>query len=216
MARPADRSGIVSFLPTPITLEGTHVRLEPLMLGHVDELFVAGQDEDIWRYMPIAPPRSPADARAWIVGALEAAETGLEIPFAIRSIESGTAIGSTRFLDIQRQNSSLEIGWTWLGKSHQRTALNTECKYLLLRHAFEDLKAIRVQLKTDGRNTQSQRAIERLGAVREGTLRSHRRLWNGFVRDTVYFSIIEPEWPTAKAHLAALMSRGAQGPRTSK
>jgi len=180
--------------------------VEPLALGHADDLHAAGHKEGFWRYMPVGPPRVLDDTRRWIVEALEAAESGTEIPFAIVSTHSGRAVGSTRFLDIQRSNHSLEIGWTWLGREHQRTAINTECKILLLTHAFEELKAVRVQFKTDGRNEHSQKAIERIGAVREGVLRKNRRNWDGFVRDTVYFSVIESEWPAVKSHLEALLN----------
>lgn len=196
----------MSFDPIPVTLKGRHVIVEPLALRHAGDLHAAGADKEIWRYMPILPPESLDDTKCWINDALRTAEGGMQIPFAIVSAPSRTAVGSTRFLDIQRENSSLEIGWTWLGKEYQRTAINTECKYLLLEHAFEHLKAIRVQLKTDGRNLQSQQAIERIGASREGTLRRHRRNWDGFIRDTVYFSIVDAEWPAVKTHLIELVS----------
>ena len=160
----------------------------------------------IWRYLPIAPPTSLEDMRAYVEDALKTAEAGSQVPFAIIHKETNQPIGSTRYLDIQRENSALEIGWTWIGKPWQRTAVNTQCKFQLLRHAFEDLGAIRVQLKTDGRNEQSQRAIERLGAKKEGVLRRSRRLWDGFVRDTVVYSILAEEWPAVRE---GLVSRGA-------
>ena len=137
------------------------------------------------------PLKSVPDTQGWIDQALEVAATGTQIPFAIIERASGKAIGSTRYMDIRRNDRGLEIGWTWIGTAFQRTAMNTECKYLLLRHAFEELGAVRVQLKTDLRNVRSQRAIERLGAVREGVLRKHMVLWDGFIRDTVYYSVIE-------------------------
>ncbi len=196
-----------TFDPVPVTLEGEAVRLEPLDSRHAADLFAAGRDEEIWRYMPRPAFCDAADVASWIAETLQAAANGSEIPFAIVDRASGRAAGSTRFLDIQRAHSSLEIGWTWLAKAHQRTRMNTECKYLLLRHAFEDLGAIRVQLKTDGRNLQSQRAIERLGAVREGTLRKQRRLWDGYVRDTVYFSVLDDEWPLVKQRLEEFLAR---------
>lgn len=195
----------MSFDPVPVSLKGRHVSVEPLAVGHAEDLHVAGADREVWRYMPIPPPESIDDTKRWIGDALRKAEGGTEIPFAIVSTRSGKAVGSTRFLDINREHSSLEIGWTWLGKEFQRTPINTECKYLLLEHAFERLKAVRVQLKTDGRNLQSQTAIERIGAAREGTLRKHRRNWDGFVRDSVYFSIVETEWPAVKLRLVELM-----------
>ncbi len=162
------------FDPKPVTLEGSHVRLEPLLRRYAEDLFEVGQDETIWPYMSRPPLKSVEDTRAWIDQALEVAATDTQIPFAIIERASGKAIGSTRYMDIRRNDRGLlEIGWTWIGAAFQRTAMNTECKYLLLRHAFEDLGAVRVQLKTDLRNARSQRATERLGAVHEGVLRKH-------------------------------------------
>lgn len=195
----------IAFNPLPVTLEGKAVRLEMLATHHAEDLFLAGRDEGIWRYMPCPPPSNVEDIQAFISEALEAHSKGCEIPFAIIDRATSRAVGSTRYLDIQREHSSLEIGWTWLAKAQQRTRMNTECKYLLLRHAFEELGAIRVQLKTDARNLRSQRAIERLGAKREGTLRRQRRLWDGYVRDTVYYSILHSEWPGLKQRLEALL-----------
>ena len=137
--------------------------------------------------------------------ALEVAAGGTQLPFAIVHRGSGKGVGSTRYLDIRRSDRGLEIGWTWIGTDYQRTVINTECKYLLLRHAFEDLGAVRVQMKTDLRNVRSQRAIERLGAVREGVLRKHIVLWDGFIRDTVYYSVIHEEWPEVKRRLEGLL-----------
>jgi RimJ/RimL family protein N-acetyltransferase len=196
------------FDPQPVTLEGTHVRLEPLAPCHAEDLFEVGQDETIWPYMPRPPLKSLQDAHALIDQAVEVAGSGTQIPFAIIERAGGKAIGSTRYLDIRRNDRGLEIGWTWVGTAYQRTVVNTECKYLLLRHAFEDLGAVRVQLKTDLRNVRSQRAIERLGAVHEGVLRKHIVLWDGFIRDTVYYSIIESEWPEVKRRLEGLMGQG--------
>lgn len=195
------------FDPKPVRLEGSHVRLEPLARRHAEDLFEVGQDETIWPYMSRPPLKSVEDTRAWIDQALEVAATDTQIPFAIIERASGKAIGSTRYMDIRRNDRGLEIGWTWIGTAFQRTAMNTECKYLLLRHAFEDLGAVRVQLKTDLRNARSQRAIERLGAVREGVLRKHMVQWDGFIRDTVYYSVIESEWPEVKRRLEGLLGR---------
>lgn len=185
------------------------MRLEPLAERHAEDLAKAGSDAEIWRYMPRAPMAGVADAREYVETALEAARDGSQVPFAIvkiageRAPESGTgrAIGSTRYLDIRREHRGLEIGWTWLSRRWQRTAANTECKLLLLQHAFEELGALRVQLKTDARNVKSQRAIERIGGVREGILRAHMVLPDGFVRDTVMYSITAGEWPAAKRRL---------------
>jgi RimJ/RimL family protein N-acetyltransferase len=195
------------FDPKPVTLEGSHVRLEPLARRHAEDLFEVGKEETIWPYMSRPPLKSVEDARGWIDQALEVTATDTQIPFAIIERASGKAIGSTRYMDIRRNDRGLEIGWTWIGTAFQRTAMNTECKYLLLRHAFEELGAARVQLKTDLRNVRSQRAIERLGAVREGVLRKHMVLWDGFIRDTVYYSVIESEWPEVKRRLEDLLER---------
>jgi RimJ/RimL family protein N-acetyltransferase len=181
------------FDPRPVTLEGVHVRLEPLALQHAADLLAAGGDDETWRYMPIPALKSIEDARAMIREAEEETRAGREVAFAIVERSSGRAIGSTRFLDLQRPHRALEIGWTWIGPAWRRTAVNTECKELLLRHAF-DLGAHRVTLKTDARNVRSQRAIERIGGVREGVLRRHRVCWDGSVRDTVYYGILDTEW----------------------
>jgi RimJ/RimL family protein N-acetyltransferase len=195
------------FDPQPVTLEGRHVRLEPLLPRHAPDLFEVGQDETIWAYMSRPPLKSVEDTSAWIDQTLEIAAGGSQIPFAIVERASDKAIGSTRYMDIRRHDRGLEIGWTWVGTAFQRTAVNTECKYFLLRHAFEEFGAVRVQLKTDLRNVRSQRAIERLGAVREGVLRKHIVLWDGFIRDTVYYSVIESEWPEVKRRLVGLMGQ---------
>lgn len=192
-----------AFDPQPVALTGAHVRLEPLERRHASELLEAGKDAGVWRYLPCAPPTKLSDVEAYIDEALEVAASGLQVPFAIILLDSGQAIGSTRYLDILRNDGGLEIGWTWIGKLWQRAAVNTECKFLLLRHAFDDLGAARVQLKTDGRNEQSQKAIARIGARREGVLRRNRRLWDGYVRDTVVFSILDSEWPAVKSGLEA-------------
>jgi len=183
------------------------VRLEPLALGHAADLFAAARDAEIWRYLPVPAPRSVGDVRSMIDDALAAARAGTEVPFAIVLRADGRAIGSTRYIDIRRAHRGLEIGWTWIGREWQRTAVNGECKRLLLTHAFEELGALRVQLKTDARNQASQRAIERLGAVREGVLRAHMVLHDGFVRDSVMYSVTAAEWPAARARLAELARR---------
>ncbi|TAM91833.1 N-acetyltransferase [bacterium] len=197
----------MAFDPQPVIFEGRHVQLEPLDLAHAPELFEAGREEEIWLYMPIAPFRALDDATTFVEQAQAAARTGTQIPFAIIDRASNRAVGSTRYLDILRPDRGLEIGWTWLGASARRTAINTECKYLLLRHAFEAQGAIRVQLKTDARNLRSQRAIERIGGVREGVLRKHTiRPYDHFVRDTVMYSILDEEWPAVKTRLEGLLA----------
>ncbi len=185
----------------PITLTGRVVRLEPLGPAHVLDLAVAGRDDEIWQYMPYPPVRSEADMRAWVDDLLARQALGNDLPFAVIHLASGRAVGSTRYMDIQRANRGLEIGGTWYAREHQRTAVNTEAKYLLLSHAFETLGCVRVQLKTDLRNERSQRAIERLGAVREGVLRDNMIMPDGYLRSSVYYSILDEEWPRVKRGL---------------
>jgi N-acetyltransferase len=190
-----------------LSLTGHHVELRPLHEQYAEELLRAAVDAEIWRYMPVPPPRTLQAMHAIIGSALQLAERGDEVPFVIVEPASNTAIGSTRYMDIQRENRGLEIGWTWLARPYWRTAINSECKYLLLRHAFEQLGAIRVQLKTDLRNERSQQAIARLGAVREGVLREHRIMPDGYRRSSVYFSVLEGEWPAVKARLQGFLAR---------
>jgi N-acetyltransferase len=194
--------------PTPLVLAGSVVRIEPLAERHAPDLLAAADDPNIWTYLPAYQPKSLGDMQAWISDALSCAAGGEQIPFAIVMLTNERAVGSTRFLEIRRDARALEIGWTWLATPVQRSAVNTECKLLLLRHAFEALGALRVQFKTDRRNLRSQRAIERLGAVKEGTLRKHRINHDGFVRDSVYYSIVDDEWPTVKARLLQRLAQG--------
>jgi RimJ/RimL family protein N-acetyltransferase len=198
------------FDPRRTTFTGAHVVVAPLSPDHAPDLFVAGQDDATWAYMPRPALRSVEDAASMIRQALVETEAGLEVAFAIVSAASGAAVGSTRFLDIQRPHRALEIGWTWIGPAWRRTAINTECKLLLLENAFEGLGAHRVTLKTDARNERSQHAIERIGAVREGVLRRHRVCWDGFVRDTVYYGIVDGEWPGVKARLLGMLGRSGR------
>jgi RimJ/RimL family protein N-acetyltransferase len=193
--------------PAPITLEGQYARLEPLDAKHAEGLFAIGQDEKIWRYLLRPKLESVPDALGFVQEALRVAATGSQLPFAVIDQKNNRVAGSTRYLDIRPNDRAIEIGSTWLGSEFQRTAINSECKYLLLRHAFEELGAVRVTLKTDGRNEQSQRAIERLGAVRDGVLRKHMVMWDGYVRDTVYYSILDSEWPQVKDRLQGLLNR---------
>ena len=185
----------------PVVLQGRWVRLEPLAEGHVPQLAIAGRDEAIWQFMRYGQITTEPGMRAWVLELLEAQSQGPDLPFAVIHLASGVAIGSTRYLEIRRLHRSLEIGGTWYGLAFQRTAVNTECKYLLLRHAFEGLGCLRVQFKTDLRNERSQRALERIGAVKEGVLRNHMILPDGTIRHSVYYSIIESEWPAVKALL---------------
>lgn len=185
----------------PITLTGRIVRLEPLTEAHVPDLAVAGADDSIWQFMPYGLVTTEEKMRGWVREILSRQARGTDLVFAVIHLETGGAIGSTRYMDIQRQHRGLEIGGTWYSPAYQRTAVNTECKYLLLAHAFERLGCLRVQLKTDLRNERSQRAIERIGAVREGVLRDHMILPDGYVRSSVYYSILAAEWPAVKARL---------------
>lgn len=194
-------------IPDPVTLHGRWVTLEPLESRHTADLFAAAQDEDIWRYLPAAMPRSLADMQTWTANALAVRNAGQMLPFAIVERTTGRAIGSTRYLDYSAFDRHIEIGWTWLGRDWWRTPLNTECKYLLLRHAFETLGCIRVQLKTDVRNERSQRAIERIGGVREGVLRKAVIVpKDGHQRWSVYYSILDDEWPAVRARLEERMN----------
>lgn len=193
--------------PGPVTLTGQHVRIEPLTATHVADLASVAVEPEMWAYLPARAPRDETEVAAWIAGALAEAAKGTRIPFAIIDRASGRAVGSTSYLDVAPEHRRIEIGWTWLGAPARRTAVNTECKLLLLRHAFETLGCGRVQLKTDGRNLRSQTAIARLGAVREGVLRKHVILPDGFVRDTVMFSITADEWPGVRARLEDFLAR---------
>jgi RimJ/RimL family protein N-acetyltransferase len=192
----------------PVTLEipDGKVRLEPLQLAHAADLFEAGADDPrVWRYLA-AWPHSIEEMQGVIAGALELKHAGRELPFAVVETARGRAIGSTRYEEILPRHRSLEIGWTWYGVPWQGTACNAQCKFMLLRHAFESLGAVRVQLKADTRNERSRRAIERIGAVFEGVLRKHRILPDGYVRDSACYSVIAEEWPAVKARIKRLMA----------
>lgn len=200
---------------TPVTLKGNLIRLEPLSLAHVPQLAAVGCEPEIWRFMLYGEMKNEADMRGWVEDLLRRQQQGTDLPFAVIFLQGGQAIGATRYLNILPEHRSLEIGGTWYGLAYQRTGVNTEAKYLLLRHAFEELGCIRVQFKTDLRNVRSQQAIERLGAVREGVLRKHMILPDGYVRDSVFYSILDDEWPTVKAHLEALMQQHSGPPAST-
>lgn len=185
----------------PGTLQGRFVRLEPLSEAHVEGLTAIGLEDEIWKYMLYGPMRGQDDIRQWVRDILARAANGSDLPFAVLDLATGRVAGATRYLDIRPEHRALEIGGTWYGSEFQRTAVNTECKYLLLKNAFEQLGCIRVQLKTDSRNIRSQAAIERLGAVKEGTLRNHMILPDGTIRHSAYYSILDAEWPRVKAFL---------------
>lgn len=193
----------------PLELPGGRARLEPLSLDHTTDLLAAAAEDGIWLYMPAPRPRTHEDMSAMINAALEARGTGEAYPFAVIDRSTGRAVGSTRYLEIQAQNLALEIGWTWYGATARRTSINTECKYLLLRHAFERAwpqGAHRVQFKTDERNERSRNALLRIGARFEGILRRHRVMHDGHVRSSAYFSVIREEWPSVKTRLEAVLA----------
>ena len=188
----------------PVVLEGRHVRLEPLSQAHHADLAAVGLDEELWRWIP-TPVRTPQEMSGYIQTALEEQSRGVSLPFALIEKTSGRAIGSTRYGNIDRAHHRVEIGWTWVAPPWQRTGVNTEAKYLLLRHAFETLGCIRVELKTDSLNERSRAAILRIGAREEGTFRNHMITSTGRLRHTVYFSILDSEWPAVKARLQSRM-----------
>ena len=173
-------------------------------MEHHAALCAVGLDDELWRWIP-TPVRTPEDMRAYMELAFRAQAEGSALPFTTIDLASGQVAGCTRFAAIERAHRRLEIGWTWIGRAWQRTAVNTEAKYLMLRHAFETLGAHRVELKTDSLNQQSRRAILRLGAVEEGTFRKHMITHAGRIRHTVYFSILDDEWPAVKARLGNLL-----------
>ncbi len=200
--------GRPDFDPRQVTLGGRHVRLEPLRMEHAEELYGALREEDVWRWVADRPPASVDDMAAYIRRALDAQIRGEHLPWITRRASDGRALGTTRYGAIDRPNRSLEIGWTMLGAEGRRTAANTEAKYLQLRHAFDDLHALRVWLKTDALNERSQRAIERIGARLEGTIRNERIVRDGRVRDARYYSFIDRDWPQAKRRLESLLEPG--------
>jgi len=189
----------------PVTLTSRSVRLEPMTEAHVPALTVAAHGERIWRYMLYVYPDNEEKMLAWVRDILARQAVGTDLAFAVIHLASGRAIGATRYLEIRPPHRSLEIGGTWYATTVQRTAVNTECKYLLLKHAFEVLGCIRVQFKADAHNLRSLRAIERLGAAREGVLRNHYILQDGGYRDSVYFSILDREWPRVKERLEEML-----------
>lgn len=194
----------------PLTLEGRIVRLEPLRRDHVPQLWAAVKDslEEVFRWIPY-PLRNLDEFYQFADMALAEQERGLSVPFITLERGSGATAGSTRFMSIDARNRRAEIGSTWIAPRWQRTAVNTEAKYLMLRHAFETWGCVRVELKTDLLNQRSRTAILRLGAKEEGTLRKHVVTWTGRIRDSVYFSILDAEWPDVKARLEARLAQGS-------
>jgi RimJ/RimL family protein N-acetyltransferase len=191
----------------PVTLSGNVVRLEPIGIQHARDLTEAGTDESIWKFMRYGNVDNEEKMVEFIHYLLESQARGTDLPFAVVHLAQKKAVGMTRYMNIEPANRALEIGGTWYGAPYQRSGVNTECKFLLLRHAFEVFGCLRVQIKTDLRNERSQRAIERIGAVREGVLRDHMILPDGTIRSSVYYSILAREWPNVKQRLITLMNR---------
>lgn len=198
-----------AWIAPDLSLPGHSVRLVPLHPSHVPDLYEAGKDPEIWRFVPFRVG-SRADMEEYVGKALSDRDRGEAFPFAILSEPDGAVLGSTRFYAISPEHKNLEIGYTWLSPSAWRTSANSECKFLLLRHAFEALGCLRVSLRTDARNLRSRSAIERLGAVREGVFRKHMILPDGHVRDTVYYSLTDEDWPKTRELLAAALERGGR------
>lgn len=194
---------------TPPTLTGQHVRLEPLTTGHLDGLCAVGLDDRSWQWFP-TPVRTREEMAEFVETALRLQDAGTALPFATVSRATNEIVGSTRFGNMELAHRKVEIGWTWLSPRWQRTAINTEAKYLLLQYAFEQLQCVRVELKTDALNERSRTAILRLGAKFEGVLRQHMITSTGRKRDSVYFSVLDSEWPAIKAGLAARLNRDLQ------
>lgn len=190
-----------------MTLDGEVVCLVPLEIRHVDALCEVGFDAEIWRWMPKGV-RDRGSMQAWVEEALTAQSAGSAIPFATTLCKTGEVIGSTRFMNIDPAHRRAEIGATWITPGWQRSRVNTEAKYLMLRYAFEEQQWRRVEFKTSSKNTRSRAAILRLGAAEEGTFRKHMIQEDGSNRDTVYFSIVDDEWPAVKARLEFALERG--------
>lgn len=191
----------------PVILTGRYVRLEPMTTDHTAALAEIGVGQNFWDFMLYGNMNTAENMHNWVLDILSRAEKGTDLPFVAVQLASGRVAGATRYLNIMPKDRGLEIGGTWYGPEFQRTAVNTECKYLLLLHAFETLGCIRVQLKTDMRNERSQKAIERIGAVREGVLRNHMILPDGRYRHSVFYSILDTEWPQVKERLERMLEK---------
>lgn len=196
----------------PVTLEGRGIRLEPLAPDHEPGLSAAAADGNLWELWYTSVP-APGEAAAYINAALAGQAAGHMLPWAVRDVASGEIVGTTRYHDIVPAIDRVEIGWTWYAGRCQRTHVNTTCKLLLLTHAFESLGCAVVGLRTDNFNFRSQRAIEALGAKRDGVLRHHQARRDGTVRDSVMFSILASEWRDVKRHLELRLARGGRGVR---
>ena len=192
--------------PQPVTLSNPYVTLQPLSLDHAAAFLAIGGDASIWRYLTPAPFAELADAERWVSAMLQRAQTSGDVPFSVFDNVTGQLAGSSSYLEVRTEHKGLEIGFTWYGKAFQRTHVNTATKLALFAHAFETLGANRVQLQTDARNRTSQAAIERLGAQREGVLRQHKVYPDGYVRDSVMFSVTVTDWPAVQAGLLARLA----------
>jgi N-acetyltransferase len=190
----------------PVTLQGRHVTVEPLGAAHLDAVRAAANDGELWRLWYTSVP-APERTSAWLAAALDMREKQGAMPFVVRDNTDGSLVGSTRYFNVDALNRRLEIGHTWYAKRAQRTAINTECKLLLLTHAFETLRCIGVEFRTHWFNHASRTAIARLGAKQDGVLRNHQLMPDGSRRDTVVFSIVDGEWLAVKAHLRFLLDR---------
>ena len=186
----------------PVTLRGRHASLEPLAREHEASITQAAADGELWKLWYTSVP-APEQTTAWLDAALDMRERQGAMPFAVRANDSGNIVGSTRYFNVDAANRRLEIGHTWYAQRAQRTAINTECKLLLLTHAFEQLRCIAVEFRTHWFNHRSREAILRLGAKQDGVLRNHQLLPDGSRRDTVVFSILDGEWAAVKRHLSA-------------
>ena len=191
----------------PVILQGNHVRLEPLTEAHVPGLAEIGIGQSFWDFMLYGNINTEEDMHDWVQDIRSRAEKGTDLPFVVIHLATGRVAGATRYLNIMPKDRGLEIGGTWYGTEFQRTPVNTECKYLLLQHAFETLGCIRVQLKTDSRNERSQKAIERIGAIKEGVLRNHMILPDGRYRHSVFYSILDTEWLEVEKKLEGMLDK---------
>ena len=190
----------------PVVLEGSFVRLEPMTLEHHARLTEVGLDPEIWRFT-IVMIRTADEMRSYMDSALALQRDGTSLPFVTIERSSGRVVGSTRFGNYDAANRRIEIGWTWLARRWQRTVINTEAKYLMLTHAFEKLRCVRVELKTDVLNAPSRKAMLRIGAKEEGILRKHTLMWTGRYRDSIYYSILDEEWSEVKGQLEKMLTR---------
>lgn len=195
-----------SYPPEAIILVGEHVELHPLRMEHKDSLIEAVRDGELWKLWFTLVP-SPEEMETWIERAIKEEKEKQSLPFVVKRKEDQKILGSTRFMNIEKISNRMEIGSTWYCKEAQKTAVNTECKLLLLEHAFENLDCIAIEFRTHRLNEASRKAISRLGASPDGIIRNHRKMPNGTLRDTAVYSILSNEWPTVKCHLQFKLGR---------